>query len=55
MLVMKIFTVNNACFLTALLLYLYFRGCDAKGMYLAGSMVVLCAITNGFLLLVSLL
>ncbi|MBF7082410.1 hypothetical protein IT084_05380 [Desulfallas sp. Bu1-1] len=48
-----IFTVNNICFLTALLLYLYFRGSDAKGMYLAGSTIVLCAITNSLLLLVN--
>jgi hypothetical protein len=53
MLDLMIFTANNICFLTALLLYFYFRGCDAKGMYLAGSTVVLCAITNGFLLLVN--
>ncbi|RPF49562.1 hypothetical protein EDD75_0379 [Thermodesulfitimonas autotrophica] len=45
--------LNGACFLVSFPLYLYFRGCDRQGMYLAGGAVALCAAANGALLIAS--
>lgn len=47
------FAVNSVCFLVAFPLYLYFRGCDAVGMYLAGGAVILCGLSNAALVIAS--